>query len=408
MYQIYAKAVGEDIYNVFQNREREIIHASDYYTTWRLDGIGVTRAIDDNILTPPFFVVDFDFYFITNYEVTKYYTKAQDGKIRFWEYDYKRNFPICCRPFLQLYCSNREELIIAEKIVCDEYSVGRSIFVHHPILPNDMLSFKLVSNTGTGVERIDLIKRIYTKKIYFQQFNIPWFIDRYNKQEIDQELELQQYSVEHIMALFNLSSSCKRYLDLILANNDTEINHIKEKLVSINSGKIELLELLGIPNSMWNIKDVKRISNYIHKDNFSIKQAIDKIIKEDEKRRQAELEMERIKKEKELAQQSDPRQYEDYDDYDDYSKEYRGQVSVSRIIGNTVSSYIANRSVVNAINRQTQVMEQQEKEKRRQQDDERRRRAYESQREWNRVAAINKERRRKGQPELPLPERHYW
>lgn len=64
MYQIYAKAVGEDIYKVFQNQESEIIHASDYYTTWRLDDIGVAHAVDSNILTPPFFVVDFDFFLL--------------------------------------------------------------------------------------------------------------------------------------------------------------------------------------------------------------------------------------------------------------------------------------------------------------------------------------------------------
>lgn len=139
MYQIYAKAVGEDIYKVFQNQESEIIHASDYYTTWRLDDIGVAHAVDSNILTPPFFVVDFDFFFITNYEVTKYYTQSQDGKFRFWEYDYKRNFPACCRPFIQLFCSNREELDIAGKIVCDEYATGRSVFVYHPILPNNIM-----------------------------------------------------------------------------------------------------------------------------------------------------------------------------------------------------------------------------------------------------------------------------
>lgn len=230
----------------------------------------------------------------------------------------------------------------------------------------------------------------------------------YNKQELEQEIELQLFLLEHIIALFNLSSNCKKYLDLISVTNDKQINHIKEKFVSINSNKIELLELIGIPNSMRNIKDVKKISSYIQKDNFSVKQAIEEIITEAERRRQMELERERIRKEKELTQQTVAGQYEDYDDFNDYSEEYRGQVSVSGIIGNAVSSYIANRSVVKAINRQTHVMEQQEKEKRRRQNDERRRRAYESQREWNRVAATNQERRRKGQPELPLPERHYW
>ena len=81
---------------------------------------------------------------------------------------------------------------------------------------------------------------------------------------------------------------------------------------------------------------------------------------------------------------------------------------ISSILGNAIGNYGVRKELRN----QTRLMEEEAREAKREQErirnEERRERARQSQREWDAVKRANDERRRKGEPLLPLPPRHYW
>lgn len=84
----------------------------------------------------------------------------------------------------------------------------------------------------------------------------------------------------------------------------------------------------------------------------------------------------------------------------------------SSIIGSILGNAIGNYGVRKELRNQTRFMEEEARETRREQErirnEEKRERALQSQREWDAVKRANDERRRKGEPLLPLPPRHYW
>lgn len=73
-----------------------------------------------------------------------------------------------------------------------------------------------------------------------------------------------------------------------------------------------------------------------------------------------------------------------------------------------VGSAIANRGIKNELGRQRMQDEEFEKQRRNEEINRRREEARASQREWERISKLNQERRKKGQPELPLPDRKYY
>lgn len=84
----------------------------------------------------------------------------------------------------------------------------------------------------------------------------------------------------------------------------------------------------------------------------------------------------------------------------------------SSIIGSILGNAIGNYGVRKELRNQTRLMEEKAREASREQERirnaERRERALQSQREWHEVKKANDERRRKGEPLLPLPPREYW
>ena len=79
-----------------------------------------------------------------------------------------------------------------------------------------------------------------------------------------------------------------------------------------------------------------------------------------------------------------------------------------------VAATAAGVAIGNSISDKRRRREMEEHDRRREEQElaresrERSRRAYESQREYDRIVKLNEERRRKGQPELPLPRREYY
>lgn len=78
------------------------------------------------------------------------------------------------------------------------------------------------------------------------------------------------------------------------------------------------------------------------------------------------------------------------------------------VAATAIGASIANRGIKKEL--EIQRKEEQAREKSRTEEDDRRKReaAHRSQVEWREIDRINKERRRKGLPELPYPERFYW
>ena len=79
-----------------------------------------------------------------------------------------------------------------------------------------------------------------------------------------------------------------------------------------------------------------------------------------------------------------------------------------------VTATAAGVAIGNSISDKRRRREMEEQDRKREEQElsresrERSRRAYESQREYDRIVKLNEERRRKGQPELPLPRREYY
>ena len=150
---------------------------------------------------------------------------------------------------------------------------------------------------------------------------------------------------------------------------------------------------------------------------------------EEEQRRRAE-EAQRIRNEEQNKrnyrivdpqQQNMGGQYRRVDDYDDHRASYddqyyaeepsRGSVLggfVRDVTATAIGSSIANRGIKKELRRQREEEERREKERRNEEDRRKREAAHRSQVEWEKVRKANEERRRKGQPELPYPDRFYW
>lgn len=128
----------------------------------------------------------------------------------------------------------------------------------------------------------------------------------------------------------------------------------------------------------------------------------DQLEVEERQRRQWEAEQQAL-----AEMRAQEAEYESYDEYD-----AGGHSNGSGFFSSLLSSSIANAGIKREMKKQTKLMrEQAEREKerdrmaRKRESDARWRAARESQRRFDEVLRVNRERRRKGQPELPLPPR---
>lgn len=413
MFAVYAKAIGEEIKKVLIKNGCNVDVFSDCYYPWGIDEIELDRlkSRESNI---PFVMIDLDYYYLTNYEVTKYYTQMEDGEIRFWEYDYKTNFPVSCRPRVLVYGENKEILESIVWILCDEYQKGNCLYINHPILPNNYISFKIEKKKSMRMDDIKTVgDNLFAITLFFEPVNVPWFINKIDRKELDDDVKMQGIILDIIVALFHIHENCKKYMDSISQDDSQLMEHTKEKALSINSNRIELLNLADIPNKIWTISYIEQVREYVNKKQIPIKDAVNKIKEEEAIRKQIEEDKKKREERKQHQQtvaeqcgESDEYYDEYYDDYYDGGGGYyepRSSSGISRIIEGTVSSYIANQSVVKAINRQTRMFEERDRERARREDEVRRRSAEESREKRRAVIKMNQERNRKGLPELPIP-----
>lgn len=140
----------------------------------------------------------------------------------------------------------------------------------------------------------------------------------------------------------------------------------------------------------------------------AVKHYIDRIDREYEEQEKAYQEqLERNRQKSILLRQE--RAEMGYDEADEYSGGDSGHSFIRDAAAVAVGTAVGNRISDKRRRREQEERDRRfEDEQRRKDSEERHRRAVASQREWERVKKLNDERRRKGLPELPLPDREWW
>lgn len=203
-------------------------------------------------------------------------------------------------------------------------------------------------------------------------------------------------------------------------NNLATWNALRENTIKTFDSKIKEIEVLRdslykevefIPIDYRKKETVEYIYHVVSSSNYTIKQAIElynqKVQREIEQARLRELQ---YQNELERQRQYSEQQAQEY--YDDFQeKGYSGGIirGAATALEEIYSEKKELRRQNDMIKRQNDMIKKQAEyaEKRRQQEERERRHqaAVESQRQWRAVKEANDERRRKGQPELPLPPR---
>ena len=331
MFDQYAMAITDNINQELEKVSFAVDILTDIYTEFGVDE-EMYNYIRDRNSTNPFLFIDFDYKYITDYNTRKYCTQNSAGKKCFWEYDYKRNFPVHCRPRLVVFGDS--EAIVSEVVdkINDIYSIEKSIEIKHPILPNNNIDLKLCIKNKNDI--IQTNNGLYTTWLCFDEVIIPWFWNRFdNKYDYNHQINI----INVILALTMIIDSCSTYLNSHLSSVE-DIEHTREKLYSIRSTRKELFELVNIPHKMQNLNEIIEIRDCVQENRITIFEAIQRKIRF-EKKIQEENRIKAVealrkkelqeKKQKEDAMrrrimQEHQQQYEYYEEsdyYDNYPKQ---------------------------------------------------------------------------------------
>lgn len=391
MFDRYTMAIGEHVVSVLNTNGIHIHHVKDCYEYWGLNKGKFDNLMNDSLSGTPCLIVDLEFSFLSNYTMTKYYTESDDGMMHFWEFDYKTNFPASCRPSIIMRNISSVEKEQIERILEECYGKVNVVRIKHPIL-NASIVLNLQIDENTSCES-GLVNTKYMKLI-----NVPWFIGQILEEDFKINKNCNLFVMKQIEALTIICDTCEKKMVLRQNAETNDDVRIKEKVQLIDSNRIKLLNFAKIPEDKWSLNSILWIYKRMIKEECTIAQIISKMREEEEKakeeKKQEELEKEKLRQEKMRRQHRMT--------YDEYSESQRR------------SEYPEGNSseVADEIRRQTREMEKLERERiKREQEyenEERHRRARESQRQFDAVVKANQERRRKGQPELPLPPREYW
>lgn len=113
-----------------------------------------------------------------------------------------------------------------------------------------------------------------------------------------------------------------------------------------------------------------------------------------------------------MRQEEERKRQEEYEAYRERHNNYNedddssGSI-IGGLFGSAMGTSLGTRGLRKELKKQTSIMEQQQKQAEKAERERRHREALESQRRWRAVKEENERRRRKGQPELPLPPRSW-
>ena len=404
MFDIYTDSVANFLQNMFNQYELNISHTNYYY---RINGFDYERwqnDIQSKRIEKPTFAIALDYSYISDYKVTNYYSQSEDKKYLFWEYDYKFWFPVNCRPNILIHLPENYANYLNE-IMKSFFSNAVVLQIAHPILPKNTIPMKLSIKNITS----NIIKNCGGYfSITLDSIIIPWYIYDLSSESTPETVitnkNIQEYILEQVSALYSIYENCKKqFLNNAYQNTNVDNNHIKERLMSIDSNKIILLELLKVQKQYWTEKRINKILYYIKNTKTDLNQAINLIDKESAD--QAAITDRFIERYRGSGSQSLD---SGYDDSPSYVVHDDGSSIGQDLFTGIVSSYIANRGIKKAINKQTELLKEQERERQKEIDcqmrDERHRRSVQQQRERDKVIKINQERLQKGLQPLPLPD----
>ena len=386
MYISYVEAFGRDIIESLGTELQSCEFVSDCHSDFGYDSsIMIKRMKNSNIHAV--FTTDIDFNYVSDYKVTKYFTKDGNGTLKFWSYDFNRFFPTMARPSVIIIARDETALCHIQSLITDEYTRSHSIEVAHPILPDHWVPFKLmISNKEHMKHYHDQDEGVYTTVIYFDIVNLPWYFREWNKADIYSSQSLQKEALRQYFVLCDLEENCFAFIQHSEENSETDAY----RLNTIKTKKTALLDAMGIGNDMRDFEAIKRISKIVNIQGSTIQEAMDQIYSEIIERRKREIE--RLNAEKERVQ---ARYYD-----------YRPQGEpVLKSVFESLSEHRKEKKFERKLEGERQKYEREQWQR---DQEERHRRAVQSQREWDAVKKANEERRRKGQPELPLPPRFWY
>lgn len=312
MYRDFINSIENKIENELKERNIQVKILNSHYDDW-----GIVYPVEKTIETANEkigILVDSKIYIVSNYKEQKYCTKTTEDKIKFWEYDYKRCFPVKCRPRLVVFGRSSTELDrLFEKI---QGLINDRIYVNmkHPILSNDVIPIVLSIDKTKPIKINQLNDNVAYYEILFNNLVCPYFINSFSLTNLDTPLK-NRFAIDIIFSLFNIEKCCQQFIEEN-AMNDTIVAHHNEKLYMIKNNHRNLMDRLGIPETMWDELHLKRIDEKILKNNLTIIDAVDATKREDKEQEVKEAKQLQIAEEK-RRQEQQRRQRQEVVTYDD-------------------------------------------------------------------------------------------
>lgn len=391
MYSLYVEMFGENICESIGNELQSCKYVSDCHGEFGYNSSTLLEHIKNSNVSA-IFTTDMTYNYVSNYKVTRYFTEDENGSLKFWNYDFNRFFPTLARPSVVVIAKNKTLLSHLEDVIISEYANSHLAKVPHPILPNQKISLKLlISNKEHINHYYNQDEDTYSSTIYFDIVNLPWYFKDWNRTDVNNSHHLQKEALRQYFALCDLEEGCAN----VINNADENSEADTYRLNTIMRKKAALLDIMNIGKDMRDHKMLKKIAMMVNLQEISIQEAVNQLYSEIIAERQKELE--KINAERKRMQ---AHYYED--DYDTQ----RGSILGSIIDG--ASEYRNEKKLEKQRLEYEREQKEYEKKREREKRDERHRRAIQSQREWEAVRKANEERRRKGQPELPLPPRDWY
>lgn len=239
------------------------------------------------------FLIDVKQYIVSNYKEQKYLTKTVEGKIKFWEYDYKNWVPVNCCPQIVIFSKTSSELFALYNKIYDVLKEKIIINIQHPILKNNVIPISLSIEKFDDVNLLQIREDLFCSEICFNKFIYPFYVTSICNSNPNIQTK-NKFIMELIFALLGNEYGCQQFIEKNSSNSDLVIHH-KEKLFMMKENIRELFNIIGIPDTMRDLSHLRRINNKIINTNISIKEATD-IVENEDKEYEIQVEKERMKK----------------------------------------------------------------------------------------------------------------
>lgn len=391
MLEIYLNAIGNHVTNAMQEHGAHVEHLCRQNKYWGVDYNILRNESISNISI----CTTLDYKYSTDYTVKKYFTEAETGDFHFWEYDYKSCFPISITPFVMIFGLDEEEVNNLKSRILSYLSTPRIIRVKHPLLQENLL-LKCTTNDNPNVSGRKIDEKRYVVMIELKNFIVPLFNRNILASNSDNhDYNWNQYVAKQACALAGLWDKCRQLWNSGSITNE----HDKQKFNQIYESRNHLLALSGIPKNMWDYDHIKAILDRVESQNKLIEDAVKSIISEENRQQEAESrrqEYHRAEEQQHIMENGRPNHNESGAAKEDRNNGGGHGSFLGNVAAAAIGSAIGNRGIKKELKRQREAEEARERE-----------RARESRRMRDEVIKANMERRKKGQPELPVPPLEY-